>query len=77
VYPDGSKNTLWLPDATVEHGTNKHAVLFFIAILILVVGFIYSFALFVAVASLLPKKMSEVDQKPKTQLLCRNLSHPL
>ena len=46
TYPDGSKSTLWLPDATVEYGTNKHAVLLFIAILILVVGFIYTLLLF-------------------------------
>ena len=46
VYPDGSKNTLWLPDATIAYCTNKHAMLFFIAILILVVGFIYTLLLF-------------------------------
>ena len=46
VYPDGSKKTLWLPDATLEYGTNKHSVLFFMAILILVLGFIYTLLLF-------------------------------
>ena len=45
-YPDGSKKTLWLPDATLEHFTRKHAVLFFIAILILLAGLIYTFLLF-------------------------------
>ena len=42
VYPDGSKKTLWLPDATIEYFTSKHAVMFFTAILILFVGLIYT-----------------------------------
>ena len=46
TYPDGSKSTLWLPDATVEYFTSKHAVLFFVAILILILGFTYTLFLF-------------------------------
>ena len=46
VYPDGSKKTLWLPDATIEYFTSKHAVLFFTAILILLVGLLYTLLLF-------------------------------
>ena len=46
VYPDGSKKTLWLPDATIEYFTSKHAVLFFIAILILLAGLVYTLLLF-------------------------------
>ena len=46
VYPDGSKKTLWLPDATIEYFTSKHAVLFFTAILILLVGLVYTLLLF-------------------------------
>ena len=46
AYPDGSKKTLWLPDATIDYFTNKHAVLFFIAILILLAGIIYTLLLF-------------------------------
>ena len=45
-YPDGSKKTLWLPDATIEYFTSKHAVLFFVAVLILLAGLIYTFLLF-------------------------------
>ena len=46
VYPDGSKKTLWLPDATIEYFTSKHAGLFFTAILILLVGLLYTLLLF-------------------------------
>ena len=46
VYPDGSKKTLWLPDATIEYFTSKHAVLFFTAILILLAGLVYTLLLF-------------------------------
>ena len=46
VYPDGSKKTLWLPDATIEYFTSKHAGLFFTAIIILLVGLIYTLLLF-------------------------------
>ena len=46
VYPDGSKKTLWLPDATIEYFTGKHAVLFFTAILILLAGLVYTLLLF-------------------------------
>ena len=44
-YPDGLKKTVWLPDATVEYLTSKHAVLLFTTILILLVGLIYTFLL--------------------------------
>lgn len=44
-YPDGAK-ALWLPDATIEYFTGKHAALFFIAILILLLGSAYTFLLF-------------------------------
>ena len=46
VYPDGSKKTLWLPDASIKYFTSKHAVLFFTAIAILLVGLIYTLLLF-------------------------------
>ena len=46
VYPDGSKKTLWLPDATIEYFTSKHAGLFFTAVLILLVGLLYTLLLF-------------------------------
>ena len=44
-YPDGAK-ALWLPDATVEYFTGKHAALFFTAVLILLLGSAYTFLLF-------------------------------
>ena len=40
------KKSVWLPDATVGYLTSKHAVLFTIAILILLVGLVYTFLLF-------------------------------
>ena len=47
VYSDGSrKYYVWLPDATVEYIIGKHALLFVAAILILLVGLIYTLLLF-------------------------------
>ena len=45
-YPDGSKKTLWLPDATIEYFSSKHSALFFAATLILLAGLLYTFLLF-------------------------------
>ena len=45
-YPDGSLQTVWLPDASVEYLKGKHIVLFTIAILILLVGGFYTILLF-------------------------------
>ena len=45
-YPDGSRNVIWLPDATIGYFTTKHAVLFCTAILILLLGLVYTFLLF-------------------------------
>ena len=44
-YPDGSKKYVWLPDATVEYLTGKHAALFFVALLILLAGLLYTLLL--------------------------------
>ena len=41
-YPDGSHQTVWLPDATVSYLSGKHAVLFVVAILILIAGAAYT-----------------------------------
>ncbi len=46
AYPDGSKKTLWLPDASIQYFIGKHVALFFIAILILLAGLIYTSLLF-------------------------------
>ena len=46
VYPDGSSKMLWLPDATVKHLSGKHVPLFITAVLILLVGLVYTAFLF-------------------------------
>ena len=44
--PDGSVKMVWLPDATIEYLSEKHIVLFLAAILILVIGLVYTALLF-------------------------------
>ena len=45
-YPDGSSEMLWLPDATVKYLSGKHIPLFIVAVLILLVGLVYTALLF-------------------------------
>ena len=45
-YPDGSKTRVWLPDATIVYFSSKHAVLFLVAILILLANLLYTLLLF-------------------------------
>ena len=45
-YPDGSRKTVWLPDATVVYFNGKHSVLVLVAIFILVVGVFFTLLLF-------------------------------
>ena len=45
-YPDGSRKMLWLPDATVKYLSGKHIPLFITAVLILLVGQVYTALLF-------------------------------
>ena len=45
-YPDGSSEMLWLPDATVTYLSGKHIPLFITAVLILLVGLVYTALLF-------------------------------
>ena len=45
-YPDGSKKHVWLPDGTVDYLSSKHILLFFTAILVLLVGLTYTLLLF-------------------------------
>ena len=45
-YPDGSSEMLWLPDATVKYLSGKHIPLFIAAVLILLVGLVYTVLLF-------------------------------
>ena len=45
-YPDGSSEMLWLPDATVKYLSGKHIPLFIVAVLILLLGLVYTALLF-------------------------------
>ena len=45
-YPDGSMEMLWLPDATVKYLSGKHIPLLLVAVLILLVGIVYTGFLF-------------------------------
>lgn len=46
TYPDGSHSKVWLPNASVGYLQGKHIALFLIAILILLVGLVYTVLLF-------------------------------
>ena len=41
-YPDGSHEVVWRPDATVRYIKGKHAALFFVALVLLVLGVAYT-----------------------------------
>ena len=45
-YPDGSREMVWLPDATIRYLHGKHIPLFIAAVLILLVGLVYTLLLF-------------------------------
>lgn len=45
-YPDGSRMKVWLPDATVEYLQGKHIILFITALLLLLIGLVYTALLF-------------------------------
>ena len=45
-YPDGSSEMQWLPDATVKYLSGKNILLFIAAVLILLVGLVYTALLF-------------------------------
>ena len=45
-YPDGSKELVWRPDATVKYFSGKHVPLFMVALLILLIGIAYTVLLF-------------------------------
>ena len=45
-YPDGSNKMFWLPDATVKYISGKHIPLFIAAVLIFLVGLVYTALLF-------------------------------
>ena len=45
-YPDGTGLMVWLPDATISYFSGVHIPLFIAAILIIVVGLVYTAVLF-------------------------------
>ena len=45
-YPDGSRKAVWLPDATIQYLHGKHVPLFLAAVLILLVGLVYTTLIF-------------------------------
>jgi hypothetical protein len=45
-YPDGVSRMVWLPNASVDYLRGKHIALFIVAVLILLVGLLYTFLLF-------------------------------
>ena len=45
-YPDGTQELLWLPDATVNYLSGKHIPLFIVAVIILLIGVVYTTILF-------------------------------
>ena len=46
MYPDGTSEPLWLPDATVKYLSGKHSPLFIAAVLIILLGLIFTALLF-------------------------------
>ena len=46
TYPDGSHETVWLPDASVKYLKGKHFVLFLVGTIILFIGIVYTVLLF-------------------------------
>jgi hypothetical protein len=56
-YPDDSVRVVWLPDATVRYLSGKHVLLFLVAVLIVILGIVYTFLLFAwQWLQLLPRK---------------------
>ena len=45
-YPDGSHHLAWLPDAAIPYLKGKHLILFTVAIIIIILGVIYTTLLF-------------------------------
>ncbi|MGJ8945900.1 hypothetical protein AB9K17_23715, partial [Salmonella enterica subsp. enterica serovar Kentucky] len=45
-YPGGSTNIVWLPDANIDYLSGRHIVLFITAVVILIIGIVYTLLLF-------------------------------
>ena len=68
-YPDGSKKIVWLPDATLEYWSGKHIALFLIAVVLLLVGTLYT-ALLLFWQWLLPRQDWKILRWVRNQKLC-------
>ena len=77
-YPDGSSEIVWLPDATVRYLSGKHIPLFIVAILILLIGVVYTALLFSWQWLLyLPKwKIFRWSRNPKVQTFIETYHKP-
>ena len=68
-YPDGSKTVVWLADATLEYWSGKHIALFFVAIVLLIIGMFYTVVLLFW-QWLLPRQDWKLLHWIKNQKLC-------
>ena len=77
-YPNGSVKMVWLPDATVNYLSGKHIVLFLAAILILLVGVLYtSFLLSWQCLLYLPRwRIFNWSRNPKLQIFIETYHTP-
>ena len=77
-YPDGSSKMLWFPDATVKYLLGKHIPLFIAAVLILLVGLVYTALLFSWQCLLqLPNwRIFKLSRNPKIQTFIETYNKP-
>ena len=77
-YPDGSRKMLWLSDATIKYLSGKHIPLFITAVLILLVGLVYTALLFSWQCLLhLPKwRIYNWSRNPKIQTFIETYNTP-
>ena len=77
-YPDGSSQIVWFPDAAVKYLSGKHIPLFIIAVLILLVGLVYTALLFLWQCLLhLPRwRIFKWSRNPKIQTFIETYHTP-
>ena len=46
LYPDGTRDVIWLPDGNIKYFQGKHVPLVLVALLIIIIGLPYTFLLF-------------------------------
>ena len=71
-YPDGSRQTVWLPDGTVSYFSGKHIALFIAAVFILILGIVYTGLLF-SWQWLLRYQHKKIFKWARNQKLCQFL----